>query len=133
LESDVPVSDLGDRILIHTSEGTFSGVAIRSGDAVLVSYRGQTFKFERTLRRAVDAAIGSGSLTAPMPGMIVEVLAAPGDHLARGSKIAVLEAMKTQLPLIMPFDGIVENVFVQAGQQVEQDAPIAQVHTETQQ
>jgi biotin carboxyl carrier protein len=106
-------------------------VAIRSGDAVLVSYRGQTFKFERTMRRTVDAAIGSGSLTAPMPGMIVEVLAAPGDHLARGAKIAVLEAMKTQLPLVMPFDGIVEKVFVQAGQQVEQDAAIAQVHSET--
>jgi acetyl/propionyl-CoA carboxylase alpha subunit len=122
---------LEDRVLVHTPEGTFSGLAVRSGDAILVSYRGRTFRFERHLRRDAEAAIGSGSITAPMPGMIVEVLAKPGDHLLRGAKIAVLEAMKTQLPLAMPFAGVVEQVFVKSGQQVEQDAPIAIVSAET--
>lgn len=114
-------------MLVRTSEGTFSGVAVKSGDAVLVSYRGRTFKFERSPRRGPDAMVASGNLTAPMPGMIVEVLAKPGDKLPRGAKIAVLEAMKTQLPLVMPFDGVVDSVFVKAGQQLEQDTPIAVV------
>jgi biotin carboxyl carrier protein len=55
----------------------------------------------------------------------VEVLAKPGMELKRGAKLAVLEAMKTQLPLTMPFDGIVESILVEVGLQVDQDATVA--------
>jgi 3-methylcrotonyl-CoA carboxylase alpha subunit len=125
LTAEGETTALGDRVLVRTTEGTFSGVAITQGDAVHVSFRGQTFKFERSPRRVADKPDGPGKVIAPMPGMIVEVLAKPGLSLKRGAKLAVLEAMKTQLPLTMPFDGIVESILVEAGGQVEQDATIA--------
>jgi len=96
---------------------------VLKGDAILVSFRGETFRFDRTPpRQGAETADGSGTVTAPMPGMIVEVLAKPGLEFKRGAKLAVLEAMKTQLPITMPFDGRVESVAAQAGRQVEQDA-----------
>ena len=98
---------------------------MQQGDAIFVSFRGQTLKFARTAPRALDAADGPGKVIAPMPGMIVEVLAKPGMELKRGAKLAVLEAMKTQLPLTMPFDGIVESILVEVGLQVDQDATVA--------
>lgn len=126
LAVDAPATRLGDRILVRTSEGTFSGVAVAKGDAIFVSFRGQTVKFERTAPRAIaDGAGGSGKITAPMPGMIVEVLAESGMQLKRGAKLVVLEAMKTQLPLTMPFDGVVESILVEVGRQVEQDTAVA--------
>ncbi|MHB8635616.1 MAG: acyl-CoA carboxylase biotin carboxyl carrier protein subunit [Fimbriimonadaceae bacterium] len=128
LATDAAVSHLSDRVLVRTSEGTFSGVAVATGDAFLVSFRGQCLRLERNPpRTAVDAAGASGNITAPMPGMIVEVLAKPGATLKRGAKLVVLEAMKTQIPLTMPFDGRVESVLVEVGNQVEQDAAIAVV------
>jgi acetyl/propionyl-CoA carboxylase alpha subunit len=125
LEADSPVSRLEDRLLVKTPQGTFSGVAITVGDAILVSFRGRTFRFERLAPRALDAGDGPGKVLAPMPGMIVEVLAKVGASMKRGSKLATLEAMKTQLPLSMPFDGVVESVDVEVGRQVEQDTVIA--------
>ena len=125
MASDAPITRLGDRVLVRTSEGTFSGVAVSKGDAIFVSFRGQTLKFERSAPRAADAALGSGKVNAPMPGMIVEVLAKPGMELKRGAKLVVLEAMKTQLPLTMPFDGVVESILVEVGRQVEQDTAVA--------
>ena len=128
MAADAVVTRLGDRVLVRTAQGTFSGVAVAVGDAVMVSYRGRTFRFERAAPRiGAEVFAESGRITAPMPGMIVEVLAKPGLVLKRGSKLAVLEAMKTQLPLIMPFDGVVESVSVEVGRQVDQDEPIASV------
>ena len=104
---------------------------LADGDARLhveLGMRERGRRFERAAPRiGAEVFAESGRITAPMPGMIVEVLAKPGLVLKRGSKLAVLEAMKTQLPLIMPFDGVVESVSVEVGRQVDQDEPIASV------
>jgi 3-methylcrotonyl-CoA carboxylase alpha subunit len=128
LPTDARVTHLGDRIAVRTGDGTFSGVAVQTGDAILVSFRGHVWKFDRTPPLASpEVMAGSGAVTAPMPGMIVEVLATVGAELKRGAKLLVIEAMKTQLPLMMPFDGVVESLHVSVGQQVEQDALVATI------
>lgn len=53
-----------------------------------------------------------------MPGQIVDILAAEGDTVTKGDKILVLEAMKTQQAFTAPFDGIVQKIAVQKGDQV---------------
>ena len=116
-----------DRVYVKTPDGVFTGVAVQKGDSILVSFRGQTFEFDRTLKRQVVESTASGKLTAPMPGLIVEVLAQEGASLPKGAKLVILEAMKTQLPTVMPFDGRVVSVRVKAGEQVEQDALLVEV------
>ena len=64
---------------------------------------------------------------APMPGLIVDVLAAEGDAVKKGQKILVLEAMKTQQPFASPFDGILKKLFVAKGTQVVEGALLAVV------
>jgi len=61
----------------------------------------------------------AGSLTAPMPGSVVRVLVAPGDPVAAGQTLLVLEAMKMEHTVAAPGDGTVAEVRVQAGQQVD--------------
>ena len=59
-------------------------------------------------------------LKAPMPGLLVKVLCAPGDTIAAGQPLAVLQAMKMENELSLPRGGTVTATPVNPGQTVEQ-------------
>ena len=65
---------------------------------------------ERTTALTVDA---------PMPGSIVAISVRPGDSVARGDEVCVLEAMKMQHTITAPADGTVTAVFFAKGEQVQ--------------
>jgi acetyl/propionyl-CoA carboxylase alpha subunit len=69
-----------------------------------------------------EAAIAHGSLLAPLPGTVVQVLVQPGDHVAAGQPLLALEAMKMEHTVRAPHDGVVAEVRVAVGDQVEPDA-----------
>jgi biotin carboxyl carrier protein len=60
----------------------------------------------------------SETLSAPMPGVVLEVLVAVGARLERGDPILVLEAMKMRNTIRCPHDAVVVEVAVAAGQPV---------------
>lgn len=59
-----------------------------------------------------------GALNAPMPGVILEVNVKPGDTVARGQQVAILDAMKMHNVIGAPRAGTVAEVCVTAGQSV---------------
>jgi 3-methylcrotonyl-CoA carboxylase alpha subunit len=127
-DEPVQIDRLSDRFVVKTTGGASTAVAIRSGDAVLVSYRGQQYKIERKRPRAsVQGASASGEMRAPMPGQIVDVLLTEGTAVVKGDKILVLEAMKTQQAFTAPFDGTLTKVAVARGDQVVDGALLALV------
>ena len=72
---------------------------------------------------AVLAATGtSGSvqsaLTAPMPGTVIKVLAAPGDRVEQRQTLLVIEAMKMETPLVSPYAATVRAIHVAEGDRV---------------
>lgn len=70
-----------------------------------------------------QAAAGRGDrLTAPMPGRIVLVRAQPGQDVAEGEELLVMEAMKMELSLRAPRAGKVAAVQAAAGDFVDADA-----------
>lgn len=114
------VSRVSDRLIVHGSDGTHSAVALRAGDSVLISFRGQVYKVENARPRAKSGTSrDSGDLRAPMPGLIVDVLVSKGERVTAGQRVLVLEAMKTQQPFVAPFDGVVEELKVEKGSQVK--------------
>ena len=74
---------------------------------------------------AKDAHRPSGSLVAPMPGTVVKVLAAPGDTVAKGDPVVVIEAMKMEHTIGASGDGTVAEILVEVGRQVDIDQVIA--------
>ncbi len=58
-------------------------------------------------------------LKAPMPGLIVGINVAPGDTLAKGDSLLILEAMKMENNLKAPGDGVVKAIRVAKGDRVE--------------
>jgi 3-methylcrotonyl-CoA carboxylase alpha subunit len=61
---------------------------------------------------------------APMPGRIVVTRVAPGDAVAAGQEVMVIEAMKMELSLKAPRDGVVAEIRGVAGDFVEADAAL---------
>ena len=58
------------------------------------------------------------ALTAPMPGTVIKVLAAPGDKVEQRQTLLVLEAMKMETPVASPYAGTVKAVHVAEGDRV---------------
>lgn len=65
-----------------------------------------------------------------MPGLVKAVFAKPGQIVAAGDRLAVLEAMKMEHTLTAPRDGMVAEVLVAAGVQVEAGAALVRLEDE---
>jgi len=85
----------------------------------------------RTIKIADKALAGSGrvhrkadetqpgQVGAPMPGMIVSIGAQPGQAIARGERLFVIEAMKMETAVYAELDGTVGEVIAGPGTRVE--------------
>jgi len=64
---------------------------------------------------AAAAAANDGRVASPLAGTLTRVEVAPGDQVAAGDLLAVVEAMKMETPLLAPFTATVAAVPSQAG------------------
>jgi biotin carboxyl carrier protein len=76
---------------------------------------------------ARKAAAGPARVAAPMPGKVVRLLVEPGQEVAAGQGLVVIEAMKMENELRSPRAGRVKELLVAEGQAVDAAAPIAVV------
>jgi glutaconyl-CoA/methylmalonyl-CoA decarboxylase subunit gamma len=77
-------------------------------------------------RKRVEAQ-NAGTISAPMPGMVVNVLVKEGQRVDSGEPLVILESMKMQMQLRSPFSGQVSKVSVQNRVQVEKGTLLVQV------
>lgn len=63
---------------------------------------------------------GAGAIMSPMPGKIIQVSVKAGDEVAAGDALIVMEAMKMEHTLTASVDGVVDDVFFETGDQVEE-------------
>ena len=67
---------------------------------------------------APDRVTESGSLIAPMPGSVTRIAAGPGDRVLAGQLVLVLEAMKMEHQIVAPAAGVLAELRVRSGAQV---------------
>lgn len=77
---------------------------------------GYTFAVPDPLARSDDAAAASGSLRAPMPGLVKLVRVAKGDAVIKGQPLLILEAMKMEHTIAAPHDGVIAEIAVEGAQ-----------------
>ncbi|WP_435156054.1 acetyl/propionyl/methylcrotonyl-CoA carboxylase subunit alpha [Amycolatopsis sacchari] len=122
--------------------------ARREGNRLDVHYAGEFRRYRRAgewlARDGFAVAVGErpnllatrgesnegGPVVSPMPGTVLVVKVAPGERVAAGAPLLVVEAMKMEHTLVAPVDGVVREVRVQAGQQVALDEVLAVVTPE---
>jgi len=67
------------------------------------------------------------NVSAPMPGLVVDVMVSAGDTLTTGSPILILEAMKMENVLRASGDGVVKSVSVSKGETVDKGQILIEV------
>ncbi|GAB1407821.1 acetyl/propionyl/methylcrotonyl-CoA carboxylase subunit alpha [Thermomonas brevis] len=118
----------GDMLSARIDGGMRRFRIAHGGDGVLVHDGQQRLRLrpEAVYRRLGDSAgTAEHRVRAPMPGRVVLVQAAPGDAVTAGDVVMVIEAMKMELALKAPRDGVIAEVRAQVGDFVEGDAVLA--------
>jgi len=111
-------------------------LAIQGRDAIHVDVDGQSRDFSEAAPPTVDDAVrhaaaagaeGISTLVAPMPGRVIAVRAAQGDAVQARQPIVIIEAMKMEHAVVAPSDGLVANLLVREGQQVQRGDVLGEV------
>jgi pyruvate carboxylase subunit B len=90
-----------------------------SGERWEVEVLDERTRHVRSLTGAGEQRRSADVLRAPMPGLVVRVHASPGDRIAAGAGVVVLEAMKMENELRIQASAVVKAVRVAPGEAVE--------------
>jgi acetyl/propionyl-CoA carboxylase alpha subunit len=123
------VSFTSDNVVLADGDGVSCSFAVkRYGDEVYVdSARGPVHLVALPRFPDPSSAVEKGSLVAPMPGNVIRLGAEAGDTVTAGQPLIWLEAMKMEHTIAAPADGVLAELNVTTGQQVEVGAVLARV------
>ena len=99
------------------------GVFAEGGRVTVFADYGVAFEVIDPLAQQAEGA-AAGAALAPMPGRVVSVHVRVGQEVVAGDRLAVLEAMKMEHTLTASADGVVAEVLVAEGDQVEAGAAL---------
>jgi len=112
-------------LLVRLDGASFKARAVRAGrDWHLFcdgAYRRLSLKPELP---GADQDPRTGSLAAPMPGKVIQVMTQAGARVAKGDALLILEAMKMEHTITAPADGVVKEIHYGAGEQVLEGAEL---------
>ena len=108
-------NDAGEELYTVEVEGkSYTVTVANGGDVSAIIPAGQVAPAASAAASAV-AATGGEPVNAPLAGNVVKVLAKPGQAVAEGESIVILEAMKMETSVSAPAAGTIVEVRVQAG------------------
>ena len=100
--------------------------AASDGTVYWVGAAGETFELDTAPRpRSVETSLGA-EVAAPMPGVVIAAQTRAEQRHRRGDLLFVVEAMKMELRVEAPSDGVTRRVLARVGQQVERGQRLAE-------
>lgn len=127
-ETEVVAEKRGARWIVGGEAA--ADVAVAAGTVTVFDGYGMAFGIVDPLERATGAQGDGNLIEAPMPGLVRAVDAKVGQVVAKGDRLAVLEAMKMEHALLAARDGVVAEVFAAEGDQVEAGAALVRLEAE---
>ncbi|WP_323844555.1 acetyl/propionyl/methylcrotonyl-CoA carboxylase subunit alpha [Microbulbifer magnicolonia] len=127
---DIEVRQFADRCARLTVDGVeLEQRFVRVDNALFLLRDGRQWQFVDTTQAPARTALaqGSGHITAPMDGCIVEIHVQANQAVRCGDTIAVMEAMKMEHPLKADRDGTVIKLAASAGDQVRGGQLLVQI------
>ena len=107
----------GSRYNVEVSEGFNDSIQVKS----ITEVEGKSVK---SAKSAVAGAT-ENDIVASLPGAVHKILVSAGDHVKKGQAIVVLEAMKMEIEIKAPKDGIIGSIEVSKGQSVANNQVVA--------
>ncbi len=123
---------IGDHLYWGHVRPSLDTNAVRSGDTVVLFDGGNAWPIGLPVASEVEAhqGAGDGAILSPMPGLVISVDVAEGDHVVKGDRLLTVEAMKMEHTLRAPFDGIVGKLPVSVGARVSENQLVVSVMKE---
>jgi len=107
----------GSRYNVEVSEGFNDSIQVKSITEV-------ENKSAKGTKKSVAAAT-ENDIVANLPGAVHKILVSAGDHVKKGQAIVVLEAMKMEIEVKAPKDGVIGSIEVEKGQSVANNQVVA--------
>jgi 3-methylcrotonyl-CoA carboxylase alpha subunit len=128
-KADVDFAPGQMQVRVHGAAPEMDATLIEADRSVYVLRGGRQTLVALADHEATDAehAGGDGVVRAPMHGKLLAVLVAPGETVAKGHRLAVIEAMKMEHALTAPCDGVVGEVTAEVGSQLAEGARILSI------
>ena len=123
------VSERDGRLLIATTGTEALATVVRRGDERHVFAHDGNWRLDRvdSMAHAGEEEAPGGHLRAPMSGLVVSVMVKPGDKVAKGAPLMILEAMKMEHTITAPSAGTVVAVRFGAGDRVKDGADLVDI------
>jgi acetyl/propionyl-CoA carboxylase alpha subunit len=116
------------RVRLSVDGVTVDAFVVVDGDDIHVHVDGSTFhcRFVDPVRHRAKhhGASADDTVVAPMPGTVVAIAAGPGQVVATGDILMVIESMKLETAIKAWRDGIVETVHVAVGKSFERSTAL---------
>ena len=107
----------GSRYNVEVSEGFNDSIQVKS----ITEVEGKSVKNAKS----AAAGVTENDIVASLPGAVHKILVSAGDHVKKGQAIVVLEAMKMEIEVKAPKDGIIGSIEVSKGQSVANNQVVA--------
>lgn len=119
----------GNILQIVNGDRIFQIAFARTKRGIEISHAGTTYVFSDlpTRRGGRKSEAFSGSLVAPMAGVVADVLVREGDTVQAYQPAVVVSAMKVYATVESPFAGVVKAVHVAKEQRVEHGALLVEI------
>jgi 3-methylcrotonyl-CoA carboxylase alpha subunit len=121
-DASFQVEPIGDG-LYRVSDGTRRWLVAAAGPPanrwIWVQGHAAQLEIQREARSRPRTRSSSEPLAAPMPATVLRLLVAPGARVTKGETVLILEAMKMELPIRAPRDGVIRAIHCQPGELVQ--------------
>ena len=107
----------GSRYNVEVSEGFNDSIQVKS----ITEVEGKSVKNAKS----AAAGITANDIVASLPGTVHKILVSPGDQVKKGQAVVVLEAMKMEIEVKAPKDGVIGSIEVSKGQSVANNQVVA--------
>lgn len=109
----------GDEAEIRIDGRTHFVPYVIQGSSVHFAFDGELWMVEVEEKGRSRARHRDHSMEAPMPGVVLRILAADGDVVAKGAPLLILEAMKMEHQITAPRDGTIAKINCREGELVQ--------------
>src|SRR3990167_6785830 len=121
--------DTEHHFVAHIGETRVITLAWREIDYTEIFYRGQSYTIyhrDPTVNRFSDNT-AKNQLRSPMPGILAALFVTPGEKVIPGQRLAIMEAMKIEHPIIAPIHGIIQKITHSVGDRVAEGVVLFQL------
>ena len=115
------------RIIVELDGVTSFAHVVRSNDKWWIHFQGRIYVTNMHEPGSKNSSLSEGSLSAPMPGTILDVLVKSGQRVRQGQTLLVMEAMKMEHRIQAPKAGEVIAVHFETGDRVDMGANLVEI------